>query len=82
MTTGHDLAYTSATELARRIRARELSSTELVGSAIDRIEARNPDLNAVVYKGYDDARAAAAAADRQVLANDRDDRGRTWTASE
>lgn len=70
MTTGNDLAYTSATELARRIRARELSPTELVESAIDRVEARNPDLNAVVYKGYDDARAAAAVADGQVLADD------------
>jgi amidase/aspartyl-tRNA(Asn)/glutamyl-tRNA(Gln) amidotransferase subunit A len=70
MTTGQDLAYTSATELARLIRARELSSTELVESVIDRIEARNPDLNAVVFKGYDDARAAAAAADQQVAADD------------
>ena len=32
---------------------------------IERIEERNPDLNAVVYKGYDDARRAASAADER-----------------
>ena len=63
-----DLAYTSATELACRVRGGEISSTELVEATIERIEARNPDLNAVVYKGYDDARRAASAADDAVRA--------------
>ena len=63
-----ELAYTSATELARRIRDREMSPTELLDATIDRIEARNPALNAVVFTGYDDARRAAAAADAAVLA--------------
>lgn len=68
MTTESDLAYTSATELARMIAAGELSSTELVQATIERIEQRNPDLNAVVFQGHDDALAAAAKADREVLA--------------
>lgn len=68
MTTESDLAYTSATELARMIAAGELSSTELVQATIERIEQRNPDLNAVVFHGHDDALAAAAKADRAVLA--------------
>jgi amidase len=71
MTTHDDrLAYASATELARMIRAGELAPTELLESVIDRIEERNPDLNAVVFKGYDDARAAAAAAERALRSGD------------
>ena len=31
--------------------------SELVEAAIERIERHNPTLNAVVYKGYDDARS-------------------------
>lgn len=70
MTTDDELAYTSATELARRVREREIAPTELLESVIERIEARNPALNAVVFTGYDDARRAAAAADAAVLAGD------------
>jgi len=62
-----DLAYTSATELARRIRHREVSPLEVVDAVIDRIEERNPSLNAVVFKGYDDARAQAKAATDAVM---------------
>lgn len=67
MTTGHDHAYTSATDLAQMIRDREIAPSELLDSVIDRIEERNPDLNAIVFKGYDDARQAAADAEQQVL---------------
>ena len=70
MALDNDLAYTSAAELARRVSGGEVSSAELVEAAIERIEQRNPDLNAVVYKGYDDARRAASAADDLVRAGD------------
>ena len=70
MALDNDLAYTSATELARRVRSGEVSAAELVEATIERIEQRNPDLNAVVYKGYDDARRAASAADDAVRAGD------------
>ncbi len=63
-----DLAYTSAIGLARLIRDRDVSPVEVVDAAIDRIEARDPSLNAVVYKGYDDAREQAEAATRAVMA--------------
>ncbi|MEJ6722080.1 amidase [Ilumatobacter sp.] len=68
MTLEHDHAYTSATNLARMIRDREIAPTELLENVIDRIEERNPDLNAIVFTGYDDARQAAAYAEQQVLA--------------
>jgi amidase len=47
--------------LAALVRRGEVSPAELVEEAIARIERHNGTLNAVVYKGYDDARAAIAA---------------------
>ena len=45
--------------LADLVRRGEVSAAEVVEAAIERIEAHNPALNAVVYKAYDEARAAA-----------------------
>src|SRR5471030_304884 len=45
--------------LAELVRKRAVTPAELVEAAIERIERHNPTLNAVVYKGYDDARARA-----------------------
>ena len=45
--------------LAELVRNRDVTPTELLDEAIDRIERRNPKLNAVVYKAYDEARAVA-----------------------
>ncbi|MGZ6040211.1 MAG: amidase family protein, partial [Phenylobacterium sp.] len=47
--------------LAELVAKRAVTPAELVDSAIERIERHNPTLNAVVYKGYDDARAWAKA---------------------
>jgi amidase len=46
--------------LAELVRKGDVSPLELVEAAIERIEARNPHLNAVVHKMYDEARHAAA----------------------
>ena len=67
MTLADDLAYRSATDLAQLIRDREVSPVELTDQVIERIEERNPSLNAFVFKGYDDARRAAADAERAVV---------------
>src|SRR4051794_41830082 len=61
-----ELAYTTVVDLAGRIRRRELSPTEVLEATIERIEARNPGLNALVYLGFDDARAAAREAERAL----------------
>src|SRR5689334_6583853 len=45
--------------LAELVAKRAVTPLELVEAAIERIERHNPTLNAVVYKGYDDARAWA-----------------------
>jgi amidase len=57
----------SATALARAIRAKEISSTELVHACLKRIEEVNPKLNAVVQLAGDRALAEAAAADRALM---------------
>jgi amidase/aspartyl-tRNA(Asn)/glutamyl-tRNA(Gln) amidotransferase subunit A len=65
-----ELAYVSATELARRIRDREISPVEVTEMAIERIEARNPSLNAFVYLGFDDALVRAQQAERAIMAGE------------
>ncbi|MCY7419127.1 MAG: amidase, partial [Chloroflexi bacterium] len=67
--TAHDteLAYLSATELAQRIRARELSPVEVLEATIERIEQRDAGLGAFVFRGFDEARARATAAEAAVL---------------
>jgi amidase/aspartyl-tRNA(Asn)/glutamyl-tRNA(Gln) amidotransferase subunit A len=57
----------SATELAMRIRRRELSPVEVVDAFIERIEERNKSLNAFVYFGYEDARNRAKKAERALV---------------
>ncbi len=45
--------------LAELVKKKKARPIELVEAAIERIERLNPKLNAVVFKGYDDARARA-----------------------
>jgi len=45
--------------LAELVAKKQVTPSELVEAAIERIERHNPALNAVVFKGYDDARAWA-----------------------
>ena len=56
-------AYRPAGELVQALADRQVSSRELVDSAIARIEALDPKINAVVVRDFDRARAAADAAD-------------------
>jgi amidase len=45
--------------LAELVKKKKVKPSELVEAAIERIERLNPKLNAIVFKGYDDARARA-----------------------
>lgn len=67
MALADDIAYMSASELALRIRRRDFSPVEVVEASIARIETRNPGLNAFVFKGFDDARKEAKAAEKAVM---------------
>jgi amidase/aspartyl-tRNA(Asn)/glutamyl-tRNA(Gln) amidotransferase subunit A len=61
-----ELAYLTATELAARIRARRLSPLEVLSATCERIEQRNPSLNALVHVAFDQARMAAGAAEWRI----------------
>jgi amidase len=65
-----DLAYTTATELAARIRRRDLSPVELLDAVIARIEARNPSLNALVFTAFEEARDRARQAERALTSGE------------
>ena len=47
--------------LAGLVKAREVSASELLEAAVARVEQRNPTINAVVNRMYDQAKAAIAA---------------------
>ncbi len=54
------IALLPAAELARRVRARELTPTEVLTACMERVERLNPVLNAVVTinpNAFDEARA-------------------------
>jgi aspartyl-tRNA(Asn)/glutamyl-tRNA(Gln) amidotransferase subunit A len=62
-----DLIYSDATKLAELIRTREASSVEVVRAHLDRIEATNPKINAVVTLA-EGALDAAKSADEALSA--------------
>jgi len=61
--------YSDATRLAELIRHREISPVEVMQAHLDRIEAVNPKINAIVT-GVDDAVKAAKAAEAAVLSGE------------
>ena len=58
-----ELIYASATSLARAIREKQVSSLEIVEAFLHRIEAVNPQLNAVVQLNAEPALTQAKQAD-------------------
>jgi amidase len=56
-----DLAWLDATAQARLVAGGEATPLELVDAAIARIEAVNPEINAVIHRRYEAARAEAVA---------------------
>ena len=59
MSTLSEVVNLDATAQAQLVRRREISPSELVDAAIERIDRINPAINAVVLKLYDQARAVA-----------------------
>ena len=61
-----DLCFVTATELARLIRAREVSVTEVVRAHLAQIERVNPHVNAIVTLTAERALAEARAKDAEL----------------
>ncbi len=55
-----EIAFLDATAQAELVRNKEITPTELVEAAIERIERLNPSLNAVITPMYDKARETAS----------------------
>src|SRR5687767_3730232 len=67
-----ELAFKPATELAAAIRAKEISSRELLDLYLARVETHNPKVNAVVTVDEEGARRRAREADEALA------RGELW----
>jgi amidase len=61
----------SAVELATALRARELSAVELLDACLAAVDERNPELNAVIWRNDERARAAARDADERIAAGEK-----------
>jgi amidase len=67
-----DLAFADASTLAAKIRAKEISSIELLEHYVNRMERYNPEINAIVVTQLDKARGRARAADAALA------KGESW----
>ncbi|MDB5775493.1 MAG: glutamyl-tRNA(Gln) amidotransferase subunit [Herbaspirillum sp.] len=67
MNTLNDLSGLSASETARLVRRREISPVETIAAAIERIERRNPSLNALIYTDFEQATQRARALETQIM---------------
>jgi amidase len=68
--TMQDLPRTSALDLAAALRAREVSSVELLEACLAEVDRLNDSLNAVVWRDDDAAREQASAADARLGAGE------------
>ncbi len=66
---GEELCFLSATELARRLRKKDISARELLDAHLRQIERVNPKVNAIVTLVVDQARQAALRADEAAAKN-------------
>src|SRR5476651_2705207 len=62
------LPFQTAKQLAAAIRKKKIGCLELLDLYIERVEAHNPKLNAVIASDFEGARKRAKAADRAVKA--------------
>lgn len=66
MTTSSEICFLTATELARRIRAKDISARELLEAHLSQIDRVNPKVNAVVSLDTERAMDAAKVADETL----------------
>jgi amidase len=65
------VSFSSTTALLAGLRSSRISAVEALEQAIGRIEAKDGDINAVVVRDFERARAAAVAADAALARGDR-----------
>lgn len=62
----NSILFSSATELAEKIKTREISSFEVVSAYISQIEKQNPTYNAIVLLNKENALEKAKQADLAI----------------
>ncbi|MEE4281936.1 MAG: amidase, partial [Pseudomonadales bacterium] len=65
-----DLAFCSATELAEKIKNKEISAQELLHHYLQRVDKYNGEINAIVVEMRDQAEQAAKATDHAIASGD------------
>jgi aspartyl-tRNA(Asn)/glutamyl-tRNA(Gln) amidotransferase subunit A len=68
MSAGNEICRMDAVSLAARVRAKELSASEVTEAALARMDKLEPVLHAFCTPGHDVARAAAAEVDKKIAA--------------
>ena len=68
-----DLTFSTARNLARAIRQKEVSPVEALEASLARIDKVNPRVNAVIWRNDEEARAEASAAADAVVRSDPSD---------
>jgi amidase/aspartyl-tRNA(Asn)/glutamyl-tRNA(Gln) amidotransferase subunit A len=61
-----DVAYRSATELAAAMSSGDVSPLEVMEATIELVEKREPSLNAIVHRGFEEALASARLATESI----------------
>ena len=61
-----DIAFSSATELANKIKSKEISAVELLQHYLQRVDKYNPEINAIVVDIRDEALAQARKMDAAI----------------
>ncbi|HEX6298919.1 MAG TPA: amidase [Acidimicrobiia bacterium] len=61
-----DVAYRSAVDLAGAVASREVSPVEVMEVTLRRVEEREPSLNAIVHKAFDEAMDSARGAEQSL----------------
>lgn len=67
---GNEIAYRSASELAYAIVAREVSPVEVMEETLSLVERREPSLNALAYRGFEEAMESARSAEAGLSRGD------------
>ena len=65
-----NLEYLSALELGQKVREKEVSPAEVIDYFVDRIEKRNPSLNAFVYLKVEDAFKEAVKLEKRIMSGE------------
>ena len=61
-----DVAYRSATDLAADMASKRVSPVEVMEATLRRADERDPSLNAIVYRGFDEAMESARSAEAAI----------------